>query len=84
VTADAGVDVEKEEHSSIVGGIAGLYDWMFLVPLEMHLGECGEASSSRVYIMSVSPEAPRAPGHEFIIYLMSGLAWIALSPKCLH
>jgi hypothetical protein len=23
VTADAGVDVEKEEHSSIVGGIAG-------------------------------------------------------------
>jgi hypothetical protein len=26
VTADAGVDVEKEEHSSIVGGIAGLYD----------------------------------------------------------
>jgi hypothetical protein len=24
VTADAGVDVEKEEHSSIVGGIAGL------------------------------------------------------------
>jgi hypothetical protein len=26
VTADAGVDVEKEEHSSIVGGIAGLYN----------------------------------------------------------
>ena len=25
VTADAGVDVEKEEHSFIVGGIAGLY-----------------------------------------------------------
>jgi hypothetical protein len=25
VTADAGVDVEKEEHSSIVGGIAGLH-----------------------------------------------------------
>jgi hypothetical protein len=24
LTADAGVDVEKEEHSSIVGGIAGL------------------------------------------------------------
>jgi hypothetical protein len=24
--ADAGVDVEKEEHSSIVGGIAGLYN----------------------------------------------------------
>ena len=26
VTADAGEDVEKEEHSSIVGGIASLYD----------------------------------------------------------
>jgi hypothetical protein len=26
MTADAGVDVEKEEHSSIVGGIAGLYN----------------------------------------------------------
>jgi hypothetical protein len=25
VSADAGEDVEKEEHSSIVGGIAGLY-----------------------------------------------------------
>jgi hypothetical protein len=25
VTADAGEDVEKEEHSSIVGGIASLY-----------------------------------------------------------
>jgi hypothetical protein len=26
VTADAGKDVEKEEHSSIVGGIATLYN----------------------------------------------------------
>ena len=26
VTADAGVDVEKEEHSSIGGGIPGLYN----------------------------------------------------------
>jgi hypothetical protein len=26
VTADAGMDVEKEEHSSVVGGIAGLYN----------------------------------------------------------
>jgi hypothetical protein len=26
VTADAGVDVEKEEHSSIDGGIASLYN----------------------------------------------------------
>ena len=26
MTADAGLDVEKEEHSSIVGGIAGLYN----------------------------------------------------------
>jgi hypothetical protein len=26
VTADAGVDVEKEEHSSIVGGSVGLYN----------------------------------------------------------
>jgi hypothetical protein len=26
VTADAGMDVEKEEHSSIVGGIASLYN----------------------------------------------------------
>jgi hypothetical protein len=26
VTADAGEDVEKEEHSSIVGGVANLYN----------------------------------------------------------
>jgi hypothetical protein len=26
VTADAGKDVEKEEHSSIAGGIANLYN----------------------------------------------------------
>jgi len=26
VTADAGLDVEKEEHSSIVGGIASWYN----------------------------------------------------------
>jgi hypothetical protein len=26
VTADAGEDVEKEEHSSIVGGISSLYN----------------------------------------------------------
>jgi hypothetical protein len=26
VTADAGVDVEKEEHSSTAGGIASLYN----------------------------------------------------------
>jgi hypothetical protein len=26
VTADAGKDVEKEEHSAIVGGIASFYD----------------------------------------------------------
>jgi hypothetical protein len=26
VTADAGIDVEKEKHSSIVGGIASLYN----------------------------------------------------------
>jgi hypothetical protein len=26
VRADAGEDVEKEEHSSIAGGIAGLYN----------------------------------------------------------
>jgi hypothetical protein len=27
VTADAGVDVEKEEHSSIVGGIVSCYKY---------------------------------------------------------
>jgi hypothetical protein len=27
VTADAGEDVEKEEHSSVVGGIASLYNY---------------------------------------------------------
>jgi hypothetical protein len=27
VTADAGADVEKEEHSSISGGIASLYNY---------------------------------------------------------
>jgi hypothetical protein len=30
VTADAGEDVEKWEHSSIVGGIASLYSLFFL------------------------------------------------------
>jgi hypothetical protein len=30
VTADAGEDVEKEEHSSIAGGIASLYSLLFL------------------------------------------------------
>ena len=36
VTVDAGKDVEKEEHSSIVGGIAGLYN---------HSGNQSEGSS---------------------------------------
>ena len=27
MTADAGEDVEKEEHSSIVGGIASMYNY---------------------------------------------------------
>ena len=37
VTADAGKDVEKGEHSSIVGGIASLYGEHFMhtnIPLE--------------------------------------------------
>jgi hypothetical protein len=38
VTADAGEDVEKEEHSSIVGGIASLYN---------HSGnQCGSSSEN--------------------------------------
>jgi hypothetical protein len=36
VTADAGEDVEKEEHSSIAGGIASLYN---------HSGNRSEGSS---------------------------------------
>jgi hypothetical protein len=46
VTADAGKDVEKEEHSSIVGGIASLYNqplwksvWGFLRKLQIVLPE---------------------------------------------
>jgi hypothetical protein len=45
VTADAGEEVEKEEHSSIVGGIASLYNqlwksvWWFLRKLDIVLPE---------------------------------------------
>jgi hypothetical protein len=45
VTTDAGEDVEKEEHSSIVGGIASLYNhsgksvWRFLRKLDIVLPE---------------------------------------------
>jgi hypothetical protein len=45
VTADAGEDVEKEEHSSIVGGNASLYKslwksvWRFLRKLNIILQE---------------------------------------------
>ena len=45
MTADAGRDVEKKEHSSIVGGIASLYNplwksvWQFLRKLDIVLLE---------------------------------------------
>jgi len=40
VTADAGEDVEKEEHSSIVGGIANWKSvWRFLRKLDIELPE---------------------------------------------
>ena len=50
MTADAGVDVEKEEHSSIVGGIADLYN---------HSGNQSGGSSEKLDI--VLPEDPAIP-----------------------
>jgi hypothetical protein len=49
VTADVGKDVEKEEHSSIVGGIASWY---------IHSGNW---SGRKLDI--VLPEDPASPGH---------------------
>jgi hypothetical protein len=52
LTADAGKDVEKEEHSSIDGGIAGLYNqplwksvWQFLRKLDIEIQEDPEYHS---------------------------------------
>jgi hypothetical protein len=50
VTADAGEDVEKEEHSSIVGGIASWYN---------HSGSQSGGSSEKLDI--VLPEEPAIP-----------------------
>ena len=50
VTADAGEVVEKEEHSSIVGGIASLYN---------HSGNQSGSSSEKLDI--VLPEDPVIP-----------------------
>jgi hypothetical protein len=44
VTADAGEDVEKEEHSSIVGGIASLYN---------HSGNNNKLLQNRITIQPV-------------------------------
>jgi hypothetical protein len=58
VTADAGEDVEKEEHSSIVGGIAGLYNplwksvWRFLRKLNIVLPE-----DPAIPLLGIYPEA---------------------------
>jgi hypothetical protein len=50
VTADAGEDVEKEEHSSTAGGIASLYN---------HSGSQSGGSSKKLDI--VLPEDPAIP-----------------------
>jgi hypothetical protein len=60
VTADAGKDVEKEEHSSIAGGIASLYSgksvWLFLRKLDIVLSE-----DPSIPLLGIYPE--HAPAH---------------------
>jgi hypothetical protein len=56
VTADAGEDVEKEEHFSIVGGIASLYNhsisvWRFFKKLDVVLLE-----DPAIPVLSIYPE----------------------------
>jgi hypothetical protein len=51
VTADAGKDVEKKEHSSIAGGIASWYG---------HSGNQSGGSSEEDIVL---PEDPAIPGH---------------------
>jgi hypothetical protein len=48
VTADAGKDVEKEEHSSIAGGIASLYN---------HSGSLSGGSSEKLDIVLLEDPA---------------------------
>jgi hypothetical protein len=54
VTADAGEDVEKEEHSSIVGGIASWYNhsfWWLLRKLDIVLQE-----DTAIPLLGIYPE----------------------------
>ena len=57
MTADAGEDVEKEEHSSIAGGIASLYNhsgnqvWWFLRKLDIVL-----PVESAIPLLGIYPE----------------------------
>ena len=46
VTADAGEDVKKEQHSSIVGGIASLYNWKTV---------CGSLENWTLYYQRILP-----------------------------
>jgi hypothetical protein len=54
VTADAGKDVEKEEHSSIVGGIASRKSvWWFLRKLDIILPEDPAIPLLGIYLENV-------------------------------
>jgi hypothetical protein len=64
VTVDAGEDIEKEEHSSIVGGIANWYTWKsvcwFLRKLDIVLPEDPAIQllgiySKMLYLITCSP-----------------------------
>jgi hypothetical protein len=60
VAADAGEDVEKEEHSSIVGGIASLYN---------HSGkQSGSSSENWTFVVVFFPTS--SDKFEFEAYLV--------------
>jgi hypothetical protein len=87
VTADAGEDVEKEEHSSIVGGIASWYKhswnlsgesvWQFLRKLDIVLRE-----NPAIPLLGIYPEdAPTCIKDTCYTYIHSSHIIIARSWK---
>jgi hypothetical protein len=88
VTAHAGEDVEKEEHSSIVGGIASLYNqplcksvWRFLRKLDMVLPE-----DPAIPLLDIYPEdVPTSKKETCSTMFIAALFIIATSwnqPRC--
>jgi hypothetical protein len=84
VTADAGEDVEKEEHSSIAGGIASLYKsvWQFFRKLDIVLPE-----DPAIPLLGIYPEnVPTGKKDTCSTMFIAALSIIARSwkePRCL-